>query len=359
MDFKAAVLKAVENSASDIFLIAGQPVSYKCRREIFQLDGDILTPEDAEKVIDGIYALSGRSPENYHKTGDDDFAFNMSGMRFRVSALRQRGGSAAVIRPVSSEVPDYRSIGIPECIMDTAALQKGLVLVTGPAGSGKSTTLACIMDRVNHTCPKHIITIEDPVEFLYDNDKSIFTQREVGSDTEGYGAALRASLRQSPDVILVGEMRDYDTIKTALTAAETGHLIFSTLHTLGIGSTVNRIIDIFPPDQQQQIRVQLASQLCTVVTQELIRTVKGELIPVFEVVQVNSAMRNMIRENKTYQLDSSLGMYSGDGMMSLDGQLYDLQKAGTITLDTAISAALRPDILRKRIEGGIDVASMR
>ncbi len=359
MDFLNVIKDAVAKDASDIFLIAGQPVAYKCRREIYNIGGGTLTGEDTEKIIDQIYAISGRSPKRYHESGDDDFAVCMNGMRFRVSALRQRGSCAAVIRPVASGIPDYKELGIPECVMDTAHLQKGLVLVTGPAGSGKSTTLACVMDRVNHNYQKHIITIEDPIEFVYENDRSIFTQREVGTDTEGYAAALRASLRQSPDVILVGEMRDYDTIKTALTAAETGHLIFSTLHTIGIGSTVNRIIDIFPPDQQQQIRVQLASQLCTVVTQELIRTVDGRLIPVFEVVQVNSAMRNMIRENKTYQLDSSLGMYSGDGMISLDGSLYDLYKAGTITLEAAISAALRPDILKKRIEGGIDISALR
>ena len=359
MDFLNVIKDAVAKDASDIFLIAGQPVAYKCRREIYNIGGGTLTGEDTEKIIDQIYAISGRSPKRYHESGDDDFAVCMNGMRFRVSALRQRGSCAAVIRPVASGIPDYKELGIPECVMDTAHLQKGLVLVTGPAGSGKSTTLACVMDRVNHNYQKHIITIEDPIEFVYENDRSIFTQREVGTDTEGYAAALRASLRQSPDVILVGEMRDYVTIKTALTAAETGHLIFSTLHTIGIGSTVNRIIDIFPPDQQQQIRVQLASQLCTVVTQQLIRDREGALVPVFEVVQVNSAMRNMIRENKTYQLDASLGMYSGDGMMSLDGALLDLQKSGRIDLDTALEAALRPDILRKRIEGGIDVSQFK
>ena len=359
MDFLNVIKDAVAKDASDIFLIAGQPVAYKCRREIYNIGGGTLTGEDTEKIIDQIYAISGRSPKRYHESGDDDFAVCMNGMRFRVSALRQRGSCAAVIRPVASGIPDYKELGIPECVMDTAHLQKGLVLVTGPAGSGKSTTLACVMDRVNHNYQKHIITIEDPIEFVYENDRSIFTQREVGTDTEGYAAALRASLRQSPDVILVGEMRDYDTIKTALTAAETGHLIFSTLHTIGIGSTVNRIIDIFPPDQQPQIRVQLASQLCTVVTQQLIRDKEGALVPVFEVVQVNSAMRNMIRENKTYQLDASLGMYSGDGMMSLDGALLDLQKSGRIDLDTALEAALRPDILRKRIEGGIDVSQFK
>ena len=359
MDFLSIIKEAVKDGASDIFLIAGQQIAYKCRREIHSVGGGVLTGDEAERVIDQIYAMSGRSPKRYHETWDDDFAVNMAGMRFRVSALRQRGSCAAVIRPVASGIPDCRKLGISECVMDTAHLQKGLVLVTGPAGSGKSTTLACVMDRVNHSYPKHIITIEDPIEFVYENDRSIFTQREVGTDTAGYAAALRASLRQSPDVILVGEMRDYDTIKTALTAAETGHLIFSTLHTIGIGSTVNRIIDIFPPDQQQQIRVQLASQLCTVITQELVRTVDGELVPVFEVVQVNSAMRNMIRENKTYQLDSSLGMYAGDGMMSLDGGLHDLYKAGKITLDTAYSAALHPDILKKRIEGGIDLSQFK
>jgi len=359
MDFKSIVIEATQNKASDIFIIAGQPVSYKKNRSIIHISDEELSPMDAERIVDEIYMISGRNKDKFDTTGDDDFAVNVDDLRFRVNTLRQRGGYAAVIRPVSKSIPDYKAIGIPDCIMQTANLQKGLVLVTGPAGSGKSTTLACVMDRINHNFQKHIITIEDPVEFLYKNDQSIFTQREVGDDTENYAVALRASLRQSPDVILVGEMRDYDTIKTALTAAETGHLIFSTLHTLGIGSTVNRIIDIFPPDQQQQIRVQLASQLCTVITQELIRTEAGELTPVFEVVQVNSAMRNMIRENKTYQLDSSLGMYSGDGMMNLDGQLYELHKEKIISTETAISASLHPDILKKRIDGGIDIASLK
>ena len=359
MEIERIIMQAVDAGASDIFIIAGQPISYKCRRDIRTFSGEIMSPCDAAKAVDALYSIARRNPDRYEKSGDDDFALTLDGRRFRVSALKQRGEHAAVIRPVSSGIPDYREIGIPECVMQTARLQKGLVLVTGPAGSGKSTTLACVMDKVNHEYEKHIITIEDPIEYIYENDKSIFTQREVGADTQSYAAALRASLRQSPDVILVGEMRDYDTIRTALTAAETGHLIFSTLHTLGIGSTVNRIIDIFPPDQQQQIRVQLASQLCAVITQELVRTSTGDIVPVFEVVQVNSAMRNMIRENKTYQLDSSLGMYSGDGMLSLDGMLFELQKAGTITMDAAISAALRPDVLKKRLEGGIDVARLK
>lgn len=355
MNFEKLIEDAAKTGASDIFLIPEKPVAYKLRREIRELPGSLLSQNDAAGLLDYIFAAAGRSQESFRKTGDDDFAVNLNCGRFRVSALKQMGKPSAVIRPVSAAVPDYRAMGIPEAVLDTAKYQKGLVLVTGPAGSGKSTTLACIMDRFNHQSQKHIITIEDPVEFIYENDKCLFTQRELGTDTESYAGGLRACLRQAPDVIMVGEMRDYDTIKTALTAAETGHLVFSTLHTLGISSTVNRIIDIFPPDQQQQIRVQLASQLQTAITQELIRTVDGELVPVFEVVQLTAAMKNMIRENKTHQLDSSLGIYSSDGSMNLDHQLTELYKAGKITLEAAMNAAIRPDLLKKRIEDGFEI----
>lgn len=350
MNATQLITLAREKGATDVFLIAGQPLSLKISGEITPVRDAPLSPEDARSVLEEAYALRGRSKRRLEETGDDDFALSLEGARLRINAFRQRGGSGAVMRLVSDEIPDPEKIGIPSPVLDCARQKKGLVLVTGPAGSGKSTTLACMIQRVNETSAKHIITIEDPVEYVYHSGRSLVTQREVGSDTEDYTTALRASLRQSPDLILVGEMRDYDTIRTALTAAETGHLILSTLHTLGAGNTVNRIIDIFPPDQQQQVRMQLASQLHSVVTQQLVRTLDGTVVPVFEVVHITGALQNMIRENKTHQMGTSISLSSGDDTMSMDGQLMDLWKQGRITQDTAVAYALRPDMLKKRMK---------
>jgi len=231
-------------------------------------------------------------------------------------------------------------------------LEKGLVLVTGSAGNGKSTTLACIIDRINKTRGGHIITLEEPIEFLYRNEKSIVSQREVELDTLDYVTALRACLRQAPDVILLGEMRDYETIKTAMTAAETGHLVISTLHTLGAVNTVDRIIDIFPPNQQQQIRVQLAMLLKSVISQQLVPTEDGGVVPVFEVMHVNNAIRNMIRESKAHQIDSVIGTSASEGMTSMDNSLLDLYKRGTISEDTALRYSLAPELMMRRLESG-------
>lgn len=248
---------AVQQDASDIFLIPGMPVSFKIHGQIQSIDDRKIFPEEMNLYISSIYALTdGRSMKRVQETGDDDFSFSVKGLsRFRASVMRQRGSLAAVIRLVRFDLPSPEELHIPESIIGLSQLSKGLVLVTGPAGSGKSTTLACIIDRINQTKNAHVITLEDPIEFLHRHQKSVVTQREIGLDTDSYVDGLRAALRQAPDVILLGEMRDYETIRIAMTAAETGHLVISTLHTTGAANTIDRIIDIFPANAQQQIRV--------------------------------------------------------------------------------------------------------
>ena len=283
--------------------------------------------------------------------GDDDFSFAVPGLsRFRVSAYMQRGSMAAVIRIITFELPDPHSLKIPDAVIELGSLSRGLVLVTGPAGSGKSTTLACIIDAINSSQEKHNITLEDPLEFLHRHKKSIVSQREISSDTESYVVALRASLRQSPDVILLGEMRDFETISIAMTAAETGHLVLSTLHTPGAASTIDRIIDVFPPSQQRQIAVQLSTTLQAVVSQQLIPTADGSSrIPAFEMMTVTPAIRNMIRENKIPQIDGMIYSASADNMFSMDTSLAALAKSGQITKEEALTHASNPEMLRRKL----------
>ena len=284
------------------------------------------------------------------ETGDDDFSFAIPGMsRFRISAYKQRGSLSAVIRIITFSLPDPAARGIPENVMALDRFSKGLVLVTGSAGSGKSTTLACMIDDINRNFEKHIVTLEDPLEFLHQHKKSIISQREINVDTESYVSALRAVLRQSPDVILLGEMRDYETIQIAMTAAETGHLIFSTLHTIGSANTIDRIIDVFPPSQQRQIAVQLSMVLQAVVSQHLVPTVHGTLVPAFEIMTVTPAIRNMIRDNKIPQIDGIIYSSSGQDMISMDSSLANLYKEGTITRETALTYASNPDMLSRKL----------
>ncbi|MEG0978757.1 MAG: PilT/PilU family type 4a pilus ATPase [Oscillospiraceae bacterium] len=341
---------AVDKQASDIFVLSSLPLSYKLNGLIIPQDDEKITPETAKKLITKIYESAGRSMERLQTTGDDDFSLAVSGLsRFRVSTYKQRGSFAAVIRLVSFDIPDYKDLSIPEQVMDISEKTKGLVLVTGPAGGGKSTTLACIIDRINSTRNGHIITLEEPLEYLHRNKKSIISQREIETDTDNYVTALRACLRQSPDVILVGEMRDYETIKIAMTAAETGHLVISTLHTVGATNTIDRVIDVFPPNQQQQIRVQLAQLLQSVVSQQLIPTIDGGLVPAFEVMNLNSAIRNMIRESKVHQIDSVISTSASEGMLGMDTSIFNLYKLGKISRENAIKFASNPDMLKKKI----------
>lgn len=247
---------AVEQEAADIFLIPGRPFSYKIGGRIICEGTEKIMPDEMDDMIRQIYELAGgRSEERVLNEGDDDFSFAVPGVsRFRANIFRQRGSLAGVIRVVRFELPDADALHLPKEIMNVSRMTKGMVLVTGPAGSGKSTTLACIIDAINESREAHVITLEDPIEYLHRHKKSVVTQREIATDTSSYVTGLRASLRQAPDVILLGEMRDYETISIAMTAAETGHLILSTLHTIGAANTIDRVIDAFPPAQQQQIR---------------------------------------------------------------------------------------------------------
>lgn len=350
MNIQELLHHALDLNASDVFIIAGLPVSYRINGNVEITETDRLTPADTEAFITQIYTDAKRSMDHFKATGDDDFALSIHGFsRFRVNTFLQRGSCSAVIRIIRFELPDPEKLGIPDSIMNLADLTKGMVLVTGPAGSGKSTTLACIIDRINHTRACHIITLEDPIEFLHTHQKSIVSQREISHDTESYVAALRATLRQSPDIIQLGEMRDYETISVAMTAAETGHLLFSTLHTYGAANTINRIIDVFPANQQRQIIVQLSTVLTAVVSQQLIPAIDGSLVLAYEVMTVTPAIRNLIRDNKVYQIDGMIYSSSGPDIISMDNCLLNLYNNGRITKDTAITYATNPDMLNRKL----------
>ena len=350
MDMEMLLTAAVEKNASDIYIIAGLAASLRKNKNI-EHEFDRLLPEDTHRLLTQLYAMAqNRSMEQLLATGDDDFSFSVPGLsRFRVSAFKQRGSLAAVIRVIRFSLPDSRQLHIPEAVMELAGIRQGMVLVTGTAGSGKSTTLACLVDRINHDRQSHIITLEDPIEYLHRHDQSIVTQREIGSDTQSYVKALRAALRQSPDIILLGEMRDYETIEVAMTAAETGHLLFSTLHTLGAANTIERIIDVFPANQQRQIAVQLAMVLRAVVSQQLVPALDGSLVPAFEVMMVNPAIRTMIRDNKVHQIDGILAASARDEMFSMDMSLMQLFQKGIISRETALNYAANPEQMAKKL----------
>ena len=342
--------QAVAEQASDLFIVAGGPVSEKVEGHLRPISGEKVFPAETERLIMGLYDMADRSMDAYRATGDDDFSFAVPGLaRFRVNAYRQRGSLAAVVRLVAFDIPDYRALRIPEQVMDLADLAHGMVLVTGTAGSGKSTTQACIIDRINRTREAHIITLEDPIEYLHRDRRSIVSQREIAIDTTDYLSALRSCLRQAPDVILLGEMRDHETIRTAMTAAETGHLLIATLHTNGAVNTIDRIIDSFPSTQQSQIRVQLSMVLHTVVSQRLLPDVEGGLVPAYEIMHMNAAIRSMIRDCKNHQIDNAIAAGGGEGMKAMDQSILELYQAGIITRETALDYADHPEQMLRRL----------
>ena len=342
--------RSVEVGASDIFIGAGRRLTFKHEGMIAAQTDQIVSPVEAEKLVTDLYTMGRRSMDKYLASGDDDFPVSIPGLaRFRISAYKQRGTMAAIIRVVLFDIPDYHKINIPEEVMKIASEKNGLVLVTGPAGSGKTTTLACIIDAINKSRNCHVITLEDPIEFLHRDDKSLVSQREVPTDTESYITALRACLRQAPDIILLGEMRDHETIRTAMTAAETGHLVISTLHTVGAVNTIDRIIDVFPGEQQQQIRVQLSMLLRTVVTQQLLPNKAGGLTPTFEIMHVNPAIRNLIRESKTHQIDNVIQTSAAEGMVAMDANILRLVQSEIIVPEIAINHAVNADQMARRL----------
>ena len=354
-DLNEILIQSVKERASDIHLTSGRAPSYRVDGVLAPIMGERLTPQMLENIL--LPRIDKRHREELEETGQTDFAYAISGVgRFRVNVFKQRGTLAAVMRSLPFNIPEPEDLGIPREVVEMTSRKRGLVLVTGPTGSGKSTTLASLIHVINRTYPYHIITLEDPIEYLHRHDKSVVNQREIGSDSTDYAQALRAALREDPDVILVGEMRDLETISTAITAAETGHLVFSTLHTIGADKTIDRIIDVFPPNQQQQVRIQLASVLECIVSQQLLKKADGSgRVAALEVLFANNAVRNLIRESKTYQIPSVMQTNKRAGMQTMDDALYDLFMRKVIDGDTAVTYAQDPVSMNRKVN--LDVGS--
>ena len=340
--------KALEYKGSDVFVVPGSQIMTKASGKMIPITQDRALPNDIAILVDRAYELAGRTRETLHEEGDDDFSFAVRDLsRFRCNAYRQRGSLAMTCRVVAFGIPDPQDCHIPEVVMRLADFRSGMILVTGPAGNGKSTTLACLVDKINRTRSGHIITIEDPIEYLHPHKQCLVSQREVPGDASTFARALRAALRQAPDVIMLGEMRDIETISTAITAAETGHLLLSSLHTLGAAKTIDRVIDAFPANQQNQIRAQLSMVLRAVVSQRLILTKEGKLHPVFEVMCVNPAIQNLIREGKTHQIDNAI-FGGGADMLSMDTELARLLRDGRIDKEQAALLAIHPETVERQ-----------
>ncbi len=353
MELTPLLKQMVDAHASDIFVVAGRPLTYSAGGQLSQLDDKMLMPDDTLEVLKAVYQLADRDISEMlgNHNHDDDFSFAIGGIgRFRANAFRQRGSYSAVIRVIPFGLPDPAEFGIPEDVLALSKLQKGLVLVTGPAGSGKSTTLSCIIDRINHERSGHIITMEDPIEYVHRHGTCIVTQREIPTDVATYAEALRSALREAPDIILLGEMRDPETVATAMTAAEMAQLLFSTLHTTSASNTIDRIVDTFPAGQQRQIRIQLSLVLQAIVCQQLVPTVDGKQVPAFEIMISNPAIRNLIREEKTYQIDSVLAANGAAGMRTMDQSLFRLAKEGRITTETALRFSIHEEALERRLQ---------
>ena len=344
------MLKAAnERGASDLHITVGVPPKIRIDGELTDIADERIMPADAENLIMPI--IPDHARKQLVEMGESDFSYAIAGVgRYRVNAFRQRGSYACVIRIVGTRIPSPQELGLPESVVALTELKRGLVIVTGPTGSGKSTTLASLVDVINSTQNVNVITLEDPIEYLHRHNKAIVNQREIGVDSFSYTSALRAALREDPDVIMVGEMRDLDTISTAITAAETGHLVLSTLHTTGAANTIDRIIDIFPPHQQQQIRIQLAGVLESVISQQLLPTVFGGRVAAFEVMHTNTAIKNLIRESKTHQIDNIIQTNRKLGMMMMDDAIMELYMRGEISKETALEYAQDQQNMKRKLQ---------
>ncbi|MBO6260659.1 MAG: type IV pilus twitching motility protein PilT [Lachnospiraceae bacterium] len=344
------LLVAKQAKASDVHLTVQLPPMMRVNGHLVRMEQfPVLTPDDTLELMLSI--TNDHQREIFNSKGELDMSFAVDPIgRYRVNAFRQRGSVALALRTVNTVVPSPEQLGLPQAFVDLYTRKRGLILVTGPTGSGKSTSLASVINMVNEHRDAHIITLEDPIEYLHLHKTSMVNQREIGFDSMTYANALRAALREDPDVILVGEMRDFETISVAITAAETGHLVLSTLHTIGAASTVDRIIDVFPPHQQQQIRVQLANVLEAVISQQLIPTADGQgRAAAFEVMIANSAVRALIREGKSHQLLSVMQTNRKLGMIAMDEAITALFQEGKITRDMAIQYAVDPDGMAQKL----------
>lgn len=336
-------------NASDIHLTVGLP-------PVFRVDGGLVDDGNHSLTEDEVRGFATQLATEEQITeldevGEVDFAVTFCDVRMRCNIFYQQACTAIALRLLPLRIPTCEELGTPRVVVEQAEKPRGLVLITGPTGSGKSTTLAALLNHINRTKRRHIITLEAPIEFVHERDKCVINQREVGRDTESFAAGLRAALRQDPDVILVGEMRDLETISTAITAAETGHLVFGTLHTKGAANTIDRIIDVFPPEQQEQIRIQLADVIECAIGQTLLPKIGGGRCAVYEIMVANSAIRNLIRQGKTFQIVSTMQTHKKIGMQLLDDALIDLVQNGTVNIEDAVSVANDPVAVRSAKPG--------
>ncbi len=349
MEILEILKTAIEMGASDVHITVASPPIMRVNGKLILMNDSKLLPEDTNRII--MQMLTEEQVVLFDKRGELDFSYSNPGLgRFRVNVYKQRGSYSMALRIVALTIPTMDALKLPQVLKELAMKQRGLILVTGPTGSGKSTTLASMIDYMNHERNEHIMTIEDPIEYLHKHDKSVINQREIGNDSQSFANALRAALRQDPDIILVGEMRDLETISTAITAAETGHLVLSTLHTIGAAKTIDRIIDVFPPHQQQQIRIQLASVLEAVISQQILPKADGSgRVAAFEIMVANAAIRNLIREGKTHQMQTVIQTGSNIGMQTMDASLLDLYNKRLIDLPTLKKYVVDNDMVMKQI----------
>ncbi len=344
MTVEELVAKARADGASDIHLICGLPPKYRKDGQVQNMSEEPMSADDCFAMA---HYLAGDAYEEFDRVGELDAAASYGGSRCRIHIFKQQGLPSAALRLLREEIPKLENLGLPPAVPELTKLHKGIVLVTGETGSGKSTTLAALLDAINHTSRSHIVTLEDPVEYIYKPDLCAINQREVGKDTQSFAMGLRASLREDPDVILIGEMRDRDTIETAITAAETGHLVFGTLHTGSASDAVDRIVQVFPADMQTQIRLQLSMTLQAVLTQQLIPKTGGGRALACELMLVNDAIRNLIRSGNTPQIANAIATSAAQGGQTMDQALVRLVRAGSISRDMAISYAHETDYVKK------------
>jgi twitching motility protein PilT len=350
LDLDRLLAYAVERGASDVHIKVGSPPFIRIDGRLERIDHPDVSPVETERIAFAI--MPKQRAEEFLATSDADFAYSVSGLgRFRVNVMRQRGSVGLVLRRVQSEIPSFEELGLPPVVRKLAEHERGLVLVTGPTGSGKTTTLGSMIDYINDTQKKHIVTIEDPIEILHADKASIVNQREIGTDTQDFHAALKRVLRQDPDVILVGEMRDIDTVKTALTAAETGHLVFSTLHTISATDSINRIIDFFPPHEQRQVRMSLGGSLRGIVSQRLVERRGGGRIPAVEIlVATGRIFDKIVNAEETNEIEQIIAEGEYYGMQTFDQSLLGIYSEGLVELREALAASTSPHDLRLMIE---------
>ena len=338
----------IQLKANDLHITTGQPPVIRHQGRMKKLDTRSLTKDDTVSLMKSI--TPDRCQQELQERGGTDFAIEfVDGYRFRVAIFRQRGDIGMVLRRIPSGFLTFEQMGMPDAIKRLITRPRGLLLVTGPTGSGKTTSLASMLDFINHNYDKHVITLEDPIEYFHKHDKSTFNQREIGTDVPSFKEGLRRALRMDPDIILVGEMRDLETIHSAIEAAETGHVVFGTLHTNGASSTVNRIIDVFPQEQQDQIRTQLSTALIGVLSQTLLPRKPSGMCAAYEMMVVTPAIANLIRENKTYRIDSSIQTGRKHGMFLMDDSLFKLWRAGSVEKEEALGKAQKPQELSEKM----------